>query len=77
MKMLAIVGSGGKALKFYVFGSEYNFPGNCYSEDLIGNPGLLQSMAKGNGMIGAALAGGVEQLREWSRKCNRWQRATV
>ena len=26
MKMMAIVGSGGKALKFYVFGPEYNFP---------------------------------------------------
>jgi len=37
-----------------VFGPEYNFPGNCYSEDLIGNPKLLQSIAKGNGMIGAA-----------------------
>ena len=42
MKMMAIVGSGGKALKFYVFGPEYNFPGNCYSEDLIGNPKMLQ-----------------------------------
>jgi hypothetical protein len=31
-----------------------DFPGNCYSEDLIGNPGMLQSMAKGTGMIGAA-----------------------
>jgi hypothetical protein len=27
MKMMAIIGSGGKALKFYVFGPEYNFPG--------------------------------------------------
>jgi len=26
MKMMAIVGSGAKALKFYVFGPEYNFP---------------------------------------------------
>lgn len=33
---------------------EYNFPGNCYSEDLLGNPGMLQSMARANGMIGAA-----------------------
>ena len=31
-----------------------NFPGNCYSEDLIGNPHLLRSIAKGTGMIGAA-----------------------
>lgn len=54
MKMMAIVGSGGKALKFYVFGPEYNFPGNCYSEDLVSNPALLESMAKGTSMIGAA-----------------------
>ena len=78
MKMMAIVGSGGKALKFYVFGPECqcqcdrfrprlcfrnserklrvadNFPGNCYSEELVGNPHLLDSIAKGNGMIGAA-----------------------
>ena len=53
-KAAAIVGSGGKALKFYVFGPEYNFPGNCYSEDLLGNPGLLRSMARATGMIGAA-----------------------
>jgi hypothetical protein len=33
-------------------GPEYNFPGNCYSEDLLGNPGMLQSMAAGTGMIG-------------------------
>jgi hypothetical protein len=54
MKMMAIVGSGGKALKFYVFGPEYNFPGNCYSEDLLGNPGMLNSIAKGTSMIGQA-----------------------
>ena len=31
-----------------------NFPGNCYSEDLLGNPDMLKSIAKGTGMIGQA-----------------------
>ena len=31
-KVLTVVGSGGKALKYFTFGPEYNFPGNCYSE---------------------------------------------
>ena len=42
MKMMAIVASGGKAIKFYVFGPEYNFPGNCYSEHLLGDPDMLK-----------------------------------
>lgn len=49
-KMLTIVGSGGKAIKFFVFGPEYNFPGNCYSE----NPQLLKKIAEANAVIGAA-----------------------
>ncbi|MCS7160738.1 MAG: hypothetical protein RMJ19_09730 [Gemmatales bacterium] len=31
-KILCIFGHGGKAVKYFVFGPEYNFPGNCYSE---------------------------------------------
>ncbi len=31
-KILSIVGHGGKAIKYFVFGPEYVFPGNCYSE---------------------------------------------
>jgi hypothetical protein len=30
-KAAAIVGHGGKAIEYFVFGPEYNFPGNCYS----------------------------------------------
>jgi len=30
-KAAAIVGHGGKAIQYFVFGPEYNFPGNCYS----------------------------------------------
>jgi hypothetical protein len=49
-KALGIVGSGGKAVQYYWFGPEYNFPGNCYSE----NPQLLRKITETNGMIGAA-----------------------
>jgi len=49
-KILCIVGSGGKAIKYFVFGPEYNFPGNCYSE----NARVLPKMAEAHRMIGAA-----------------------
>lgn len=32
-KNLAIVAHGGKTIKNFVFGPEYNFPGNCYSQN--------------------------------------------
>ncbi|MBI3922128.1 MAG: beta-galactosidase trimerization domain-containing protein [Armatimonadetes bacterium] len=32
-KTLCLVGHGAKTVKYYVFGPEYNFPGNCYSEN--------------------------------------------
>ncbi len=31
-KILSLVGNGAKSIKFFTFGPEYNFPGNCYSE---------------------------------------------
>jgi hypothetical protein len=31
-KILSVLGHGGKTIKFYVFGPEYAFPGNCWSE---------------------------------------------
>ncbi|HUT34456.1 MAG TPA: beta-galactosidase trimerization domain-containing protein [Planctomycetota bacterium] len=49
-KILCVVGSGGKAIKYFVFGPEYNFPGNCYSE----NARVLPKMAEAHAMIGAA-----------------------
>lgn len=49
-KILSIVGSGGKAVKYFVFGPEYNFPGNCYSE----KAHVLPKMAEAHAMIGAA-----------------------
>lgn len=30
-KVLSIFGNGGKAVEYFVFGPEYDFPGNCYS----------------------------------------------
>ncbi|OGV69968.1 MAG: hypothetical protein A2340_09225 [Lentisphaerae bacterium RIFOXYB12_FULL_60_10] len=49
-KIMAIVGCGGKAIKYFVFGPEYNFPGNCYSA----NVKVLPAMAEAHRMIGAA-----------------------
>jgi Beta-galactosidase trimerisation domain len=49
-KVLTIVGNGGKAIQYYLFGPDYNFPGNGYSE----KPQLLRKIAEVNGMIGAA-----------------------
>ena len=49
-KILTVIGSGGKGIKYFVFGPEYNFPGNCYSE----RAAILPKMAKAHRMIGAA-----------------------
>jgi hypothetical protein len=49
-RVLCIAGSGGKAIKYYVFGPEYNFPGNCYSE----RAKVLPKMAQAHTMIAAA-----------------------
>ena len=49
-KVLSIVGNGGKAIKYFVFGPEYNFPGNCYSE----RASVLPQMAEAHRLIGAA-----------------------
>lgn len=49
-KILCVVGSGGKAIKYFVFGPEYNFPGNCYSE----KASVLPKMAEAHAMIGAS-----------------------
>jgi len=49
-KILTIIGNGGKGLKYFVFGPEYAFPGNCYSE----NAKVLPQMAEAHRMIGVA-----------------------
>jgi hypothetical protein len=49
-KVLSIVGNGGKGIKYFVFGPEYNFPGNCYSE----NSSILRKMAEAHRMVGSA-----------------------
>ena len=49
-KILTLVGSGAKVVNSYVFGPEYSFPGNCYSE----KAGMLRKLAQANAMIGAA-----------------------
>jgi len=49
-KILTVIGNGGKGLEYFVFGPEYNFPGNCYSE----NVKVLPQMAEAHAMIGTA-----------------------
>jgi hypothetical protein len=48
-KAMALVGHGGKAVQYFWFGPEYNFPGNCYSE----TPGALAAIRRANGLIAA------------------------
>eukprot|EP01047_Picozoa_sp_COSAG01_P058948 COSAG01_NODE_7014_length_3392_cov_2.015791_3_plen_485_part_00 len=31
-RVIALIGNGAKALTYYTFGPEYNYPGNCYSD---------------------------------------------
>jgi hypothetical protein len=49
-KIMSIVGHGGKQIKFFVFGPEYNFPGNCYSA----TTRVFESLARTTRMIGEA-----------------------
>nr|BAL57169.1 hypothetical protein HGMM_F48A06C12 [uncultured Planctomycetota bacterium] len=49
-KILCIFGHGGKAVKYFVFGPEYNFPGNCYSE----KAHLLRKLREAHGLLAAA-----------------------
>jgi len=50
-KILCVAGHGGKAIKYFVFGPEYSFPGNCYSERA---QKVLPSMARAHRVIGKA-----------------------
>ena len=49
-KILALIGSGAKVIYSYIFGPEYTFPGNCYSE----NPMVHRALARTYAMVGAA-----------------------
>jgi len=48
-KILTIAGSGGKGIHYFVFGPEYVFPGNCYSERDLET--LVPQMARAHSMI--------------------------
>ena len=37
-----------------MFGPEYLFPGNCWSETALANPKLFAGIAEANGLVGAA-----------------------
>ncbi len=49
-KILALVGQGAKTIKFFTFGPEYNFPGNCYSY----NRAVFKPLSVGMGLVGRA-----------------------
>jgi hypothetical protein len=49
-KVLALVGQGAKVVTYYVFGPEYNFPGNCYSE----NERVLGQIVEANRLLAFA-----------------------
>jgi hypothetical protein len=51
-KLLALVGQGAKTIKFFTFGPEYNFPGNCYAF----NTPVYQALSLGMGIVGRAEA---------------------
>jgi hypothetical protein len=52
-KVIALVGNGAKALKYFQFGPEYNFPGNCYSDSRY-LPAILAEMRQAHSLIGRA-----------------------
>jgi hypothetical protein len=54
MKIISILGGGGKALEYFIFGPEYTFPLNCYSETLVAHPHIVAAMATAHGMVGKA-----------------------
>ncbi|RSK48796.1 type 1 glutamine amidotransferase family protein [Hymenobacter rigui] len=49
-KLLAQVGHGAKTIQFFTYGPEYNFPGNCYSENLP----VFAPLARGMQMVAKA-----------------------
>lgn len=49
-KTLCLVGHGARAVKYFWFGPEYNFPGNCWSE----NPRVYAPLARAARMIAQA-----------------------
>ena len=49
-KILTLIGHGAKSIQYFVFGPEYNFPVNCYSENLR----VLPDMVEAHRLIGKA-----------------------
>ena len=51
-RMLAQVGGGAKALRLFIFGPEYAFPNNCYS-DVANASRIVKEIAEVSGTVGA------------------------
>jgi hypothetical protein len=52
-RIISLIGGGAKALTYFIFGPEYNFPGNCYSESK-SLPKILRQQHQAHELIGAA-----------------------
>ncbi len=74
-KILTLAGCGGKAVKYFVFGPEYNFPGNCYSENVRVIPAMAEAhrlLGRSEGLLwpGRMLRSPVGLL--WPRSAQMW-----
>ena len=49
-RIVSLVANGAKGLKYFIFGPEYRFPDNCYSE-LANYSRVVREMAQGHAMI--------------------------
>jgi len=49
-KILALVGNGAKTVEFFIYGPEYAFPGNCWSD----NPAVYKELSAGTRLVGKA-----------------------
>ncbi|MBS3761750.1 MAG: beta-galactosidase trimerization domain-containing protein [Planctomycetes bacterium] len=47
-KIMSLIGHGARRIKFFTFGPEYNFPGNCYSQ----NTRVFSGLARAARLIG-------------------------
>jgi hypothetical protein len=52
-RAIALIGNGAKALTYYIFGPEYNYPGNCYSDARF-LTAILNEQHEANVLIGRA-----------------------
>jgi hypothetical protein len=52
-RILAMIGSGAKGLRYFIFGPEYTFPVNCYTDNA-NYTRLIKEMAQAHGMVASS-----------------------